>query len=106
MNETVTYIAPIKLATGVTEAQLLEESARFQAEFASKEPGILRRELIRKAEGQYMDIVLFRSEKDALEVIEKEQSSTVCQAFFALMDVSADPDMADMGPFPSLAVYE
>lgn len=105
MTKHVTFLATCKLAAGVTEAQMLAASERFQDEFVKHEPGVLRRELIRKSEGHYIDIVLFRSEEDLAEVIEKEKSSEVCGAFFVLMDMS-DLDEAEMGPFESLAVYE
>ncbi|MBV1862139.1 MAG: hypothetical protein KUG77_27220 [Nannocystaceae bacterium] len=108
MSTAVTYIAPIKLAAGVTEDQFFAASARFQTEFVAHEPGVLRRELIKKADGVFADIVLFRSVEDAQQVIEKEQSSEVCGAFFSLMDMSSDAesDPAELGPFPSIAVYE
>ena len=83
---------------------LLEVDGDYAA-FVAHEPGVLRRELIRKADGHYADIVRFRSVEDAQAVIEKEQSSEVCRAFFSLMDMSGDGDDAQMGPFASLAVY-
>ncbi len=108
MNKPVTFIAPIKLAPGITEEQFLEASERFQNEFVSLEPGVLRRELIRKGDGLFADIVLFRSAADADQVIEKERESEVCGAFFSLMDMSGESEHApsEMGPVPSLAVYE
>ncbi|MGH1346002.1 MAG: hypothetical protein ACRBN8_30840 [Nannocystales bacterium] len=108
MSKPVTYIAPIKLAPGITEARFLEASQQFETDFVAHEPGVLRRELIRKAEGEYADIVRFRSVEDAAAVIEKEQTSEVCRAFFSLMDMAdmSEESSPEMGPFPSLAVYE
>ena len=48
MKTPITVLAPIKLATGKTEADLLAASDRFQEEFVSNQPGVLRRELVRK----------------------------------------------------------
>jgi len=108
MTKPVTYIAPIKLASGITEAEFLQASQRFETEFVSKQPGVLRREVIRKSEGNYADIVLFRSVEDAVDVIEKEQASEICKEFFSLMDMAdmTEESSTEMGPFPSLAVYE
>lgn len=88
MTKPITIIAPIKLAMGKTEANLIEASNRFQEEFAGKQPGILRRELVRKNDVEYLDIIQFRSAKDAEDIMEKEKESAACHAFFAVMDMS------------------
>ncbi|MEP3278716.1 MAG: hypothetical protein ABJN26_25090 [Stappiaceae bacterium] len=89
----VTVLAPIKLAEGKTEADLLAASKTFQQDFVAHEPGVLRRELVRKPDGTYLDIVQFRSHEDYLDVVKKEMESPVCATFFAVMDLSDfDPD--------------
>ena len=108
MTTPITVLAPIKLATGKTEADLLAASERFQREFASLQPGVIRRELVRKGDGTYLDIVQFRSMKDAEEIMELEKESAVCHAFFAVMDMdmdSADESDAEMF-YQSLATYD
>jgi len=104
MTNLVTVIAPIKLAKGKSEADLLAASDRFQTEFASKQPGILRRELVRTGEGEYIDIVQFRSAEDAQDVMKKEQESTACHEFFGVMDME-DMDDSEIKLLPSLATY-
>jgi hypothetical protein len=105
MTKPVTILAPIKLATGKTEADLLAASEKFQTEFVNKEPGVLRRELVRKPDGEYLDIIQFRSAGDVGDIMEKEQKSEVCHAFFAVMDMS-DMDMeAEMDVYETLATY-
>jgi len=90
----VTIIAPITLAKGKTEADLLAASQQFQAEFVALEAGVLRRELVRKPDGTYLDIVQFKSEADYREVVKKEMESPVCAAFFSVMDLSDfDPEV-------------
>ncbi|MDD9966451.1 MAG: hypothetical protein OXR73_09520 [Myxococcales bacterium] len=101
----VTFIAPITLASGVSEKELLAASDRFQTGFVDHQPGVLRRELVKKSEGRYVDIVLFRSIEDANDVMAREQESKLCAEFFALMDMS-DAATQEMGPYVSLAVYE
>lgn len=103
MEQRVTVIIPIKLATGTTEAALLAGSEQFQKEFVDHQPGVMRRELIRTGEGQYMDIVQFRSEAAMGKVIEEEATSPVCQKFFSLMDLSESE--GNIRPYPSLATY-
>ena len=104
MTTAVTVFAPIKIAQGKTESDLLIASDRFQEEFVRHQPGVLRRELIRKSEGKYIDIVQFRSAEDARDVMAKEQESEACQSFFSILDLS-DMSDADMPLYASLATY-
>ena len=105
MTTPITVLAPIKLAVGKTEADLLAASDRFQRAFVDAEPGIIRRELVRTGDGKYLDIIQFRSVEDAEAIIEKEKESAVCHAFFAVMNM----DEADASPsidfYPSLTTY-
>ncbi|WP_305984672.1 hypothetical protein [Roseibium sp. MMSF_3544] len=105
MSEPVTVLAPIKLAHGKTETDLLEASRRFQEKFVSHQDGILRRELVRTSEGEYLDIVQFKSRDDAEKVVEAERTSPDCAEFFSVMDLS-DVDMdAELPMYRSLATY-
>ncbi len=104
MKTPVTVLASIKLAEGKTEADLIRASDKFHEDFVRHEPGVLRRELIRKSEGEYLDIAHFRSAEDAQDVMEKEQQSEACHAFFSVMDLS-EMSEEDMAIYPSLATY-
>ena len=108
MTTPITVLAPIKLATGKTEADLLAASERFQREFVNDQPGVIRRELVRKGDGTYLDIVQFRSMKDAEDIMELEKESAVCHALFAVMDMDKDSaDESDDEMFhQSLATYD
>ncbi len=101
----VTVIAPIKLAAGKTEADLLAASDMFQRDFVANEPGVLRRELSRKPDGTYLDIVQFRSEADCADVIKREMESPACAAFFAVMDMSDFDPEAPMEIMASLQTH-
>lgn len=107
MANPITALAPIKLATGKTEADLLAASDRFQKEFANEQPGLIRRELVRKSDGEYLDIIQFRSMEDAEAIIEKEKDSDACHAFFSVMDMDMENgDASDSVDFyQSLATY-
>ncbi len=105
MASPVTVLAPIKLAASKTEADLLAASARFQKEFVNSEPGIIRRELVRKSDGTYLDIVQFRSKEDAMTVIEKEKESIACHAFFSVMDLGSEDESGSIDFYQSLTTY-
>ena len=104
MTQPVTVIAPIERAAGKSEADLVAASQLFQQEFVDHEPGMLRRELVRKSDGTYLDIVQFRSAQDTNDVIEKEQNAPACHSFFSVMDMS-EKDEADIELMPSLGIY-
>ncbi len=93
-------IAPGRLKEGVTEAEMLAASERFQEEFVVHHPGVLRRMLVADGSGGYADIVLFANEQAIAEVMEAEQSSEVCHAFMALWDD------ADMTTYRVLSVHD
>lgn len=80
-------LAPFKLKAGVSEDTLLSASDRFEEEFASKQDGIIRRVLVKDGEGGgYADLVFFCDLESIGRVIEQEQNSDVCAAFFSIMD--------------------
>ncbi|ABP54478.1 hypothetical protein [Salinispora tropica] len=80
-------LAPFGLKTGVSEDALLGASDRFEEEFVSKQDGIIRRVLVKDNEGGgYADLVFFRDLESIAQVVEAEQNSDVCSAFFSIMD--------------------
>ena len=105
MSNPVTILAPIILAPGKTEADLLTASAIFQREFVSFQPEVLRRELIRKNDGTYLDIIQFRSEADAVIFMEREKESSACTNFFSVMDMSATDETDGIELYQSLETY-
>lgn len=104
MTTAITVLASIKLAVGKTESDLLIASDIFEKEFVSKEAGVVRRELVRKNNNEYIDIVQFRSTKDMEEVMEKEKSSPACRDFFSVMDLE-NMDDSPVVVYPSIATY-
>ncbi len=105
MTGTIIEWAPIKLAAGRTEADLIAASDAFQRDFLSHQPGFVRRELVRRGEGEYVDIVHWRSLDDAKAIMAKVETSPACRAFFSVMDMD-DADAAGcIDHFTSIAVY-
>lgn len=79
-------IAPGRLKGGVSEADMLAASDRFQNEFVVHHPGVLRRVLVADDDGGYADIVFFSDENAIAEVMAAEQTSEVCHRFMELWD--------------------
>jgi hypothetical protein len=84
-------IAPFRPKQGVTEDVMLKTSDDFQEEFVRQQDGILRRILVSDGEGGYADVVFFEDAAAIDRVIEAEQNSDVCAAFFALIDDENHP---------------
>lgn len=100
---TIVEWASIKLAEGKTEQDLLAASDTFQRQFLAGQEGFLRRELIRKSEREYVDIVHWRSEADVKAIMAMVESSPACAAYFSVMDMSEGAGSVDL--YASLAVY-
>jgi hypothetical protein len=78
-------LAPFELKPGITEDDLVSASDRFEAEFARKQDGVVRRNLVKDGDGGYADLVCFRDLDAMNRVIEAERSSEACAAFFSIM---------------------
>ena len=89
MTQPIVELAQIKLADGVSEADLMRASDTFQIDFLNGQPGFVRRELVRSGEGAYLDIVHWQSRADADAVMQKAQGSDAVGAYFSLMDFDA-----------------
>ena len=84
-------IAPFRPKQGVTEDVMLDISDDFDEQFVRKQDGILQRILVKDGEGGYADIVFFNDAAAIDRVMEAEQNSDVCAAFFALIDDEDHP---------------
>lgn len=103
---TIVEMAPIKLAAGKSELDLLNASNTFQQDFLAAQPGFLRRELVKKPDGNYIDIVHWRSEADAKAILARIEGSPACALFFSVMDMGNGDGTSGVEHFASLAVYE
>src|SRR5215210_166047 len=84
-------VALFRPKRGVTEDVMLETSDDFDEQFVRKQDGILKRILVKDGEGGYADIVFFNDAAAIDRVMEAEQNSDVCAAFFALIDDEDHP---------------
>ena len=79
-------LAPFRLKEGICEDDLVKASDDFEEQFVEKQEGILRRILVKDGDGGYADIVFFADAAAIDRVIDAEQSSEVCAAFFAILE--------------------
>lgn len=95
MTHSVLELASITLAEGSTEADLLAASTHFQTAFLDHQPGFLRRDLVRKGDGSFLDVVLWESRADADAVMEQAQGSEAVGQYFSHMVF--DPEAMEEG---------
>jgi len=89
-------LAPIELKEGIDENKLLETSDVFQVNFVNKQKGIIRRDLLKGKDGNYVDLVFFESKEDADRVAKIEETSQECLEFFKIMK-APDESLPDGG---------
>ena len=94
VSELVIEWAPFRLAEGVTEGELLAASETLQREFVARQPGFVRRELLRGADGHWADLVHWESERAAHDVFAAAMESPVCAEYFKLMVMPEGGDLA------------
>ncbi len=95
MSDPVLELATIKLAPSSSEQDLLAASAAFQNAFLDHQDGFIRRDMVRKADGTYLDVILWRSRADADAVFERAQESEAVGQYFGHMQI--DPESTDSG---------
>jgi heme-degrading monooxygenase HmoA len=86
--------APFTVVPGTDERALLAASEAIQRDFLAKQPGFIRRELLRIDADHWADLVCWESHAAAAEAMKAVESSAVCRAYFALMVPPADPATA------------
>ena len=86
MADHVLEWAPFRLKADFEEPALLAASERMQREFFSRQKGFVRRELIKGAERDYIDLLWWESFPAAQVAMKNAAHSAACQAYFAMMD--------------------
>lgn len=97
--------APFRTKPGVDEAKLLAASERLQADFLSRQDGFIRRELIRRGPGDYVDAVWWRSLDAARKAMTHVEDSPTCAMYFALMSTNDAGAGDGVEHFQSIGTY-
>jgi hypothetical protein len=96
MNHQVLEFAPFDLADGISETELLDASEALQSEFLDRQDGFLKRELVRRDERHWVDIVYWRDKEAVERAMKNAEESPVCFRYFQLM-IGADHDQPGSG---------
>jgi len=92
MTRRVIELAQIKLADGKTEQELTSASEVFQAEFLDAQDGFLSRNLVRRSDGTYLDVIHWESQEKADAVFALAQKSEAAGQYFMVMRFDAESD--------------
>lgn len=88
-------IAQIRLRPGVTEEDFLAAFQRFVDGFARQQPGFLKCELLKKDNGEFLNLVHWVTRSDAVSAFKRSTQNDACLAFFELLE--ADETDASSG---------
>jgi hypothetical protein len=88
MSDQIIEWAPFKLKEGTTESDLIAASNRFQETFLGKQKGFVRRELLRKTSGEYVDLVYWKTSDDAGRAMASAEGSEATATYLSVMDAN------------------
>jgi len=77
--------APFIVNDGVDQSAILQAAQDVHVNLLRRQKGFMKRELFRGADGQWVDLVYWASEDDALRAVGDAAQSASCLAYFALM---------------------
>jgi hypothetical protein len=81
--------APFIMVSSVDDQQLIAAAGIVNAAFLIKQNGFIGRELVKKSDTEYADILHWRTKADAQSAGEKVFNCVPCAGYFALMDMEA-----------------
>ncbi len=81
--------APFVKASDITEQRLVAAADSVNANFLILQKGFIKRELVKKSDNEYADIIHWRTRADAISAGEKVMDCDKCNEYFKLMDMEA-----------------
>lgn len=79
--------APFIKIKGISDQQLIVAADLVNSEFLVKQPGFIKRELIKKSDIEYADLIHWRTKKEAELAGVKVLNCGECNTYFKLMDM-------------------
>ena len=78
--------APYIKSSNVTDAELIKTADKLNVEFLSLQKGFIKRELVKKSDAEYADIIHWNTQANAASAGSKAEACDVCSEYFKLMD--------------------
>ena len=86
-GETAIEWAPFIKTSGVTDEQLIIKANLVNSDFLIKQKGFMKRELIKKNDKEYADVIYWETKADAVTAGEKANTCVKCGEYFELMEM-------------------
>ncbi len=86
MTKVVIEIAQFKLVNDVADQDFLREAEHVQHAFLEKQPGYTDRELLKDEEGQWVDVLHWKTTAQAQAAAQAMLQEPACQGFITLID--------------------
>jgi len=96
-NHRTIELASFTLAEGVEEETLMAVSDALNADFLSRQPGFLKRDLVKVADRQWADVIYWESRESVEQAMQHATQNPAALQYFQLMantgesDPSAEP---------------
>ncbi len=81
--------APFVKAAGVSDQQLIKAADLVHSSFLAHQQGFIKRELVKKNDTEYADIIHWQTKANAITAGEKVHNCMQCGEYFKLMDMEA-----------------
>jgi hypothetical protein len=101
VKKIVLEIAQFRLRAGVSEKDFLKVSDRLQKDYLVKQKGYVDRELVKREDGLWSDILHWSNMEDAKRVGENIMTADAAQNFLKMLD----PDSVVVMYFEQVQVY-
>ena len=79
--------APFIKAPDVSDEQLIARANVVNSDFLIKQKGFIKRELIKKNNNEYADVIYWETKSDAVSAGEKVNTCVTCGEYFQLMNM-------------------
>lgn len=86
-GETAIEWAPFIKASAVTDEKLVTAANVVNSDFLIKQKGFIKRELIKKNDHEYADVIYWETKTDAVTAGEKVNTCVKCGEYFKLMEM-------------------
>lgn len=81
--------APFVKAAGVSDQQLIKAADLVNLKFLVHQEGFIKRELVKKNDTEYADIIHWKTKANAITAGEKVNNCIQCGEYFKLMNMEA-----------------
>jgi len=80
--------APFIKAVDIPDPVLIHAADKVTSEFLTHQAGFIKRELVKKSDSEYSDIIHWNTKSDATAAANKVATCSVCSEYFELMNIS------------------